>query len=86
MVNGTCTDMFKQNLACAGNNAAVNRSFKVVGNTGAIAGHSIPFSNDLVLFLIRPNPRLDFGGPTTDIPTENYLLVRRSGQSSPLVV
>ncbi|KAL0036357.1 hypothetical protein WJX77_003871 [Trebouxia sp. C0004] len=58
-----------------GNNPAVNGSFKIVGNTGAIAGHSIPFSNDLVLFLIRPNPRLDFGGPTTDIPTENYLLV-----------
>lgn len=54
-------------------NPAINGSFKVVGNTGAIAAHSIPFSNDLVLFLIRPNPRLNFGGSTTQ--SQDFLLV-----------
>ncbi|KAK9861867.1 hypothetical protein WJX84_011613, partial [Apatococcus fuscideae] len=59
----------------AGNNPAVNGSFKVVGNTGAIAAHAIPFANDLVLFLIRPNARIDFGGETTALPDQAYLLV-----------
>ncbi|KAL3145060.1 hypothetical protein ABBQ32_003546 [Trebouxia sp. C0010 RCD-2024] len=59
----------------SGNNPAVNGSFKVVGNTGAIAAHSIPFANDMVLFLIRPNPRLSFGGDTSSLPSQSYLLV-----------
>ena len=58
-----------------GNNPAVNGSFRVVGNTGAIAAHAVPFANDLVLFLIRPNARIDFGGDTTALPDQKYLLV-----------
>ena len=65
-------------LYVAGNNPAVNGSYKVVGNTGAIAAHSIPFANDLVLFLIRPNARIDFGGETTALPDQAYLLVMPS--------
>ncbi len=60
----------------AGSNPAVNGSYKVVGNTGAIAAHAVPFANDLVLFLIRPNARIDFGGETTALPNEAYLLGR----------
>lgn len=59
----------------AGNNPAVNGTFKVVGNTGAIAAHAIPFANDLVLFLIRPNSRIAFGGDTSALPDKAYLLV-----------
>ena len=59
----------------AGNDPAKNGTFKVAGNTGAIAAHLIPFANDLVLELIRPNPRLAFGGDTTSLQNQSYLLV-----------
>lgn len=59
----------------AGNDPTVNGTFKVVGNTGAIAAHAVPFANDLVLFLIRPNSRIAFGGDTSSLPDQAYLLV-----------
>ena len=32
-------------------------SWQVVGNAGALAVHAIPFTNDLILFMSRPNNR-----------------------------
>ena len=46
----------------------------MVGNTGAIAGHAIPFANDLVLFLMRPNPRNSFGSDDS-LPGQTFLQV-----------
>ncbi|KAK9791838.1 hypothetical protein WJX73_007086 [Symbiochloris irregularis] len=47
-----------------GNNAAVNGSFRVVGNTGIPTAHATPFANDLIIFLIRPNLQLNAGFDT----------------------
>lgn len=48
----------------AGSNPAINGSFRVVGNTGVITAHAIPFSNELALFMIRPNLQLNAGPDT----------------------
>ena len=50
-------------------NLSTDGSWKVVGNAGALAVHAVPFSNDLVLFMQRPN-NLNGSG---DDP---YLIVR----------
>lgn len=36
-------------------NASVTGSWQVVGSSGALAIHAIPFTNELVLFMARPN-------------------------------
>ena len=44
--------MFK--IWCAGNDSPANGSFKVVGNSGMISVHAIPFPNGEILFYGRP--------------------------------
>ena len=35
--------------------AAVNGSWRVLGNSGSVPVHALPFTNDLLLFLQRGN-------------------------------
>ena len=48
-------------------------SWQVVGNAGALAVHAIPFTNDLILFMSRPNNRNGSG----DDPYLTVKTVRR---------
>ena len=45
----------------SGNNPATNGSWRVIGNAGAIAGHSIPVGYDTVFVMQRPNPKVGAG-------------------------
>ena len=40
---------------CHAGSASTDGSWKVIGNAGALAVHAIPFTNELILFMSRPN-------------------------------
>lgn len=43
-------------IGCVGTaGAATNGTFRVVGNSGAVPVHALPFTNELVLFMQRGN-------------------------------
>lgn len=53
-------------------NASGAGSWRVVGNSGCIAVHALPFTNELLLLMARPNN--EEGGQDTALT--NYLTVR----------
>ena len=55
------SEQYQHTCLPAGNNPAVNGSFRVVGNTGVPSAHAQPFANNLALFIIRPNLQLGSG-------------------------
>ncbi|KAA6418816.1 MAG: hypothetical protein FRX49_11173, partial [Trebouxia sp. A1-2] len=59
--------------AIPGNDSPTNGSFKVVGNSGMISVHAIPFSNGEILFFGRPAE--PYGGGDPAGPGIHYLTV-----------
>ncbi|DBB11708.1 TPA: hypothetical protein ACH3X3_005878 [Trebouxia sp. C0006] len=59
--------------AIPGNDSPTNGSFKVVGNSGMISVHAIPFSNGKILFFGRPAE--PYGGGDPAGPGIHYLTV-----------
>ena len=72
-INSSIHELDRLLVCLAGNNSPSNGSYTVIGNSGMISVHAIPFPNGEILFYGRPGE--PYGGGDPAGPNIHYLTV-----------